>query len=492
MAEPSSVAPLESYRAYLLDRCAEKVAIDSGPDDVYAPSFMTETMIHLIVAAKDTLQCPWSVALVVVGFGIRALSVPIAVGVERQKRRLAAVSPQTDEFQRRIRQATADGRPENLQKVQQEFQEFRKKYGISLIPPNTLFIFFVQMPIFGTVYQAIKALSSNPELFRQFALETPLWLDSLALPDPLSLLPLMCLSVFLTNFQMSKYGELILKDRAKSQITDKRMAMAEPSMLDRYGPWAIRGGACLVAFLARDLPGGLFLYLLIGFIVQLLVTQICRIKRVERFLDLPSLSAGIAFNVARPPASTSLLSPTNNTNSSLLSPTNNTNSSLLSPTNNTNSSLLSPTNNSTGSTSSSPSRVRLLIGGVCDIWERFNGLVERLHAKRAERAARKYAQVVGASVVTAEEQRRRTKQFMDNRYRKDRVEDDEIGLLKEQLKYVSGLNEQELLTDKEKLSEVRRQFEMLNLKTVEKQKETAGKTQIGEKPYSVRRKKFDF
>eukprot|EP00921_Rhytidocystis_pertsovi_P014357 GHVQ01023293.1.p1 GENE.GHVQ01023293.1~~GHVQ01023293.1.p1 ORF type:complete len:366 (+),score=29.30 GHVQ01023293.1:115-1212(+) len=267
-------SPDDSYASFLVARCSEQALLNGKLDDfAYDPSWATDAVIQVLLYCTGTFGLSWSAAIMVVGVCIRALMLPILIGVERQKRRLAAVSPQINTIKEEIQQARSQSNTKKVADAQKRFTNIQKKYGVSLMSKAQIANIGIQLPLLATFYNGLNTVATFPEKFSTYAMESPLWVDSLALPDPCTVMPFFCWGLFITNYELCKATELLLRDRARAHMTDKgsnrgklygrvsqRLClcvgaqMPAPSFTDMYLPWIIRCGSLIIAFIARDWP----------------------------------------------------------------------------------------------------------------------------------------------------------------------------------------------------------------------------------------------
>eukprot|EP00921_Rhytidocystis_pertsovi_P014361 GHVQ01023297.1.p1 GENE.GHVQ01023297.1~~GHVQ01023297.1.p1 ORF type:complete len:268 (+),score=18.17 GHVQ01023297.1:115-918(+) len=115
-------SPDDSYASFLVARCSEQALLNGKLDDfAYDPSWATDAVIQVLLYCTGTFGLSWSAAIMVVGVCIRALMLPILIGVERQKRRLAAVSPQINTIKEEIQQARSQSNTKKVADAQKRF-----------------------------------------------------------------------------------------------------------------------------------------------------------------------------------------------------------------------------------------------------------------------------------------------------------------------------------------------------------------------------------
>ncbi|CDJ48513.1 hypothetical protein, conserved [Eimeria brunetti] len=138
--------------------------------------------IDWILALKLTLGVPWSIALPAAGCLLRLLTLPIAVDSERDRRQRQLVDPQFSRLKDKMKAAYEAGNTAEYERLRLETKSFLKKHGIGVLPVS-----FLQMLLLGIAISlstpAIRSMAREPMDHKGFALEQPIGLQSLALPD---------------------------------------------------------------------------------------------------------------------------------------------------------------------------------------------------------------------------------------------------------------------------------------------------------------------
>lgn len=81
----------------------------------------------------------------------------------------------------------------------------------------------LSIPLFITASLSIRNFSFRPWDFPSFALDSPLHLDSLALADPLAILPVCTVGILLTQIEI--FGTLDGADNSKSRKEEESEAI---------------------------------------------------------------------------------------------------------------------------------------------------------------------------------------------------------------------------------------------------------------------------
>ena len=169
-------------------------ATDRGGLDEYHPWLLTDLMQNTISFVHEVLptELGWLGAVAVSAIGIRALIFPLCLSSIREGRLKSTLLPQYSEMLRDMSEmktpsSTNPKDSEKLQSLQKKYIAFTSKYG-NVALKGTL-ASGIQIPMIMTGIVACNGIAMNPNLFPSVALESPLWLTSVSLPDPLYILP---------------------------------------------------------------------------------------------------------------------------------------------------------------------------------------------------------------------------------------------------------------------------------------------------------------
>lgn len=275
--------PSGSFSHNLLVRCQEKAAAVSGttPDGPYEPWLPTDLMQTLLVDVHDWAGCSWSLSIFVAVLCIRLVTLPVSVAAIKGSREKALINPQFDEIHAR-QQALKDS-PEQLAKVNKEMQEFTQKHGRLWVLKGTWNLLLFQMPLYITSFTAMRGFASRPDLFPGFAMEGPLWLDSLALADPYCVMPVLTAGIMLTNVEL--FGSI---DTEVQMMTQTKATPAKgKSTMQKYQKWIFRGSAVMFVPFTMNFPAATFLFMSTNMASASIQNRILRLPALERFLEIP-------------------------------------------------------------------------------------------------------------------------------------------------------------------------------------------------------------
>jgi len=275
--------PIGSPAHAVLDQ-AIAIAEDAGYSltEQYAPYLPIDIMQTFVMLIIENTGLTWTSGIVLSAFMIRLLTLPVSIRSIRSAREKSKHMPEFNAVMKRLQEATQAKDDRAVKKAQEQQQKFNEKHGTFFPLKGSLFIITVQMPVFVTAFQAMRGFAFHPTMFSSYAMEAPLWLDSLALADPYAGLPILLSCVMLTNIQL--FGGMDAGGM-ESQPADAGAAMA--ATMQKYMPYFMRGAALCFIPLTWNMPAGVFVYLLTSSSFALAQNVVLRQPEVEQLLSLP-------------------------------------------------------------------------------------------------------------------------------------------------------------------------------------------------------------
>ncbi|GAW79622.1 mitochondrial inner membrane protein OXA [Plasmodium gonderi] len=289
--EVDNTENLPPYTHFIIEKC--KLNTKHDVDD-YESSWYVELVYELLNCTKIMFDCSWMTSIVGTTLFMRIIILPLTVSAERDRRKQKILNPLIKELTNKLKSNAQDGNVKRALEFKKKILNIRNTHGISLIPKSIILMACFQTPLFFIFYFSMKKMASYPEIFKEFTFESPLWLDSLSLPDPYYILPFLSSLLLLSNNELTALIDKTLSNsKLKYTYTDEsdfQKKMKEISLI------AMRLFYISSLFFFKSMPSGLLLYLITNTFFQLLTTQICKLKIVERFLDLPPLySRGLSM-----------------------------------------------------------------------------------------------------------------------------------------------------------------------------------------------------
>ncbi|ANQ06782.1 Inner membrane protein oxa1-2 [Plasmodium coatneyi] len=279
------------YTHFIIEKCKANMQQDV---DNYESSWYVELVYELLNCTKIMFDCSWMTSIVATTSFMRMIILPLTVSAERDRRKQKILNPLIKELTNKLKSNAQDGNIKMALEFKKKILNIRNTHGISLIPKSIILMAFFQTPLFFIFYFSMKKMASYPEVFKEFTFESPLWLDSLSLPDPYYILPLLSSLLLLSNNELTALIDKALSNSKSSSLPGDESEFQKK--MKQVSKLAMRLFYISSLFFFKSMPSGLLIYLITNTFFQLLTTQICKIKVVERFLDLPPLySRGLSF-----------------------------------------------------------------------------------------------------------------------------------------------------------------------------------------------------
>lgn len=274
--------PKDSPSSHLLERCLEAaVARGVDVDAPYEPWLPVDLMQTLLLDVHEALGCSWFSSIIIAVIGIRVISLPVSIAAIRGSREKALIQPKFAALMERQKMATAEGNQEKAGEVSKQLQDFTQKHGRLFMLKGTGNLIFFQVPLYITAWQAMLGFASHPDLFRGFAMEAPLWLDSLALADPYYFYPMLTAAVMLTNAEL--FGSI---DTEASSVSMDGL-QGPQAALEKYRPWIMRGSMVFFLYFTMSMPAGVFVFMSTNLVTASLLNRLLKEPALERLLEVP-------------------------------------------------------------------------------------------------------------------------------------------------------------------------------------------------------------
>lgn len=277
----------------LLQKCSE-AALGRGTDVAaeYHPWLPVDIFQTMLVDIHEYAGCSWMTAIIFTCLGIRLISLPITVSAMRGAREKAILQPEFQELTAKQNALQLEGDQEKTQEIQKKIQAFTQKHGKFFMLRGTGNLLLFQMPLYVTAFAAIRGIANHPDIWRGFAMESPLWLDSLALQDPYYILPVLTGAIMMTNTEL--FGSIDTEAAAASPMgeTSEPAANAGPAAvgqntLQKYQKHFMRGSAIMFIPLTMSFPAGVFVFMSTNMLSSTFQNRLLRNPTMERLLELP-------------------------------------------------------------------------------------------------------------------------------------------------------------------------------------------------------------
>eukprot|EP00929_Paragymnodinium_shiwhaense_P050792 TRINITY_DN25580_c0_g1_i2.p1 TRINITY_DN25580_c0_g1~~TRINITY_DN25580_c0_g1_i2.p1 ORF type:complete len:455 (-),score=109.45 TRINITY_DN25580_c0_g1_i2:55-1419(-) len=274
----------------LLEKCLEGAA-SRGIDvaATYKPWLPVDLMQTLILDVHAAAGCSWIAAIMLTVLGIRVITLPVTIAATRGSREKALITPQFQKINARQQALQQEGNQEKSAKVDKEMQDFLQKHGRFFMLKGTWNLLLFQMPLYITAFATMRGFAGHPQLFPGFAMEAPLWLDSLALADPYGILPCMTACIMLTNTEL--FGSVDTDMAQANPLTQQQEQTNTPvagiNTLGKYQKHIMRAGAIFFIPMTWNFPAGVFVFMSTNMVMATVQNRLLRLSAVERLLELP-------------------------------------------------------------------------------------------------------------------------------------------------------------------------------------------------------------
>lgn len=274
--------------AKLQERCIE-AAVYRGVDvqAAYEPWIPVDLMQTLLINVHEAAGCSWFVAIIFTVIGIRAVTLPVSIAAIRGSREKALIQPKFNALMEKQKALSLEGDQEKVADVNKQLQAFNQKHGKFWMLKGTWNLLLFQMPLYITAFASMRGFAGHPDVFKSFAMESPLWLDSLALPDPYSLLPLFTASIMLTNTEL--FGSIDTEVAAAAPVaaTAASSSVGGTNTFSKYQKWIMRGSSVMFVGLTWNFPAAVFVFMSTNLIVATIQNRTLRLPALERLLEIP-------------------------------------------------------------------------------------------------------------------------------------------------------------------------------------------------------------
>ncbi|CAD2101075.1 preprotein translocase subunit YidC [Plasmodium vinckei petteri] len=274
---------VQPYTDFIFDKCKANINNDLDP---YENSWYFNIVYELLNSTKILLDCSWLVSIIATTTFLRLIILPLTISAERDRRKQKILNPVIKEFTNKLKTHAQSGNIKKALEYKTKILNIRNTHGISLVPKSIILMIFMQTPLFFIFYFSMKKIASYPEIFKEFTFESPLWLDSLSLPDPYCILPILSSLLLLSNHELTALIDKHIANNNPNKYDDESEFQKNIKKISKI---AMRGFYISSALFFKSMPSGLFIYFITNTFFQLFVTQVCKIKIVENFLDLPPL-----------------------------------------------------------------------------------------------------------------------------------------------------------------------------------------------------------
>ena len=232
----------------------------------YDPSLPVDTFQRAVTSIHDNFGCEWPVALLSLAAIFRTVTFPLyASSMLKGKRRAEAAKDLTD-LRDMAKEAVLLRDQDLVRDIDREYKHRMQGYGLSGNPLQGFgYLFAAQIPWVTTMLFALRGMSTQPDLFPSFALDSKfLWCESLALPDPYGILPLVSSTAIVLSSK--RYNNRSPQDASSGRSLSVRDEV--------YVKYAIHGACFTFLPFAMQLPAGILIFFIFNTVFNRLATPL--------------------------------------------------------------------------------------------------------------------------------------------------------------------------------------------------------------------------
>ncbi|XP_002169136.2 mitochondrial inner membrane protein OXA1L isoform X1 [Hydra vulgaris] len=216
--------------------------------------------IHLSVGL------PWWGTIIATTVAFRALVFPLMIKGQANTARLAAVKPELEKLQEKLREAANYHNPNIRAQASIELQDFFKKHNCN--PLKSIISPLVQLPLFISFFIAIRKMCNLPVE----SLQTGgiLWFSDLSAADPYMIFPIACAFTMLLTIEFG----------AEASVSNSQMVVMKN---------VFRGMSVLMVPLTYNFPVAIFLYWMTSNVLSLVQVMVLKVPGVMTFFNIPKV-----------------------------------------------------------------------------------------------------------------------------------------------------------------------------------------------------------
>eukprot|EP00812_Abedinium_dasypus_P003059 NODE_1375_length_1162_cov_158.635050.p1 GENE.NODE_1375_length_1162_cov_158.635050~~NODE_1375_length_1162_cov_158.635050.p1 ORF type:complete len:363 (-),score=93.57 NODE_1375_length_1162_cov_158.635050:57-1004(-) len=137
------------------------------------------------------------------------------------------------------------------------------------------------MPLYMSAMLSMRGLATHPNLFPSFSMESPLWLDSLALPDQTCAMPVLMAALMLTNLEV--FGSI----DTQLPAMDGQAAGLNIPISRKYQRWLMRGGTLVSIPMLWNFSSATFVFMMTNMVTASVLNRTLDLQAVSRFFEIP-------------------------------------------------------------------------------------------------------------------------------------------------------------------------------------------------------------
>jgi YidC/Oxa1 family membrane protein insertase len=287
----------------VLDAAAQKSHIDLTKLD-YTPFLPVDFMQNLVLTFEQFLPFGgWPVAIAGAAVVARLIIAPIQIWSVKKSKENKNVMVEMADINKQLKKASTKGDTKMTGILQEKYNTIIAKHG-RFFAFKGMVGTFIPIPMFMTTFATMRGFADHPTVFTNFALSDPLWLNSLALPDPYFVLPAISAGLFLTNLELTgrmDTGASTASSLAKSmKVGDSQIGdyLSEETMnkIKKYGLRSVVVGSL---YFTTAFPAACFFFFIPNTVLAIVQNRLLKRQEVQRYLGLLPESLALEKGVSK-------------------------------------------------------------------------------------------------------------------------------------------------------------------------------------------------
>ncbi|GIX65059.1 mitochondrial inner membrane protein OXA1, putative [Babesia caballi] len=245
-----------------------------------------EYMRDTLVALHDATGLSWAATITALTLFLKLCFVPVWAMGERARRNNAHLMPIAAELQEKLRVAQKTGNVKLAMEIQRALyrqmmrKTFLKGAALQVLAAGT------QGITFAWVYGGLKMFAIEPRYCPGFVLENPIWLESLALPDPYYVFSATLWLLMTLVYELNR--RTAERMRRSSGVVSETVQEQEARQAKMK--YFTRGAIAMFAYFSSSMTSGTFFYLIPSFLFQTVLRYVSQGGVVAKVLRLPTPS----------------------------------------------------------------------------------------------------------------------------------------------------------------------------------------------------------
>ncbi|EDO05841.1 putative cytochrome oxidase biogenesis protein 1-1 (OXA1) [Babesia bovis T2Bo] len=242
-----------------------------------------EFMRDVLTNIHESTGLSWATTITLLTLTMKVAFIPLWAMGERARRNNAHLVPIATELQERLAEARKEGNVKKSMEIQRIMykqmlrKSFLKSAGLQILAAGT------QGLTFAWVYGGLKMFAIEPRICPDFVMESPLWLKSLALPDPYYIFPATLYALMMSIYEMNR----VTAERMRKSSGKESNAMREQEERQVKMKYFTRAALGMFALFSCSMTSSTFFYLIPSFMFQTILRYLTQGGPAAKALRLP-------------------------------------------------------------------------------------------------------------------------------------------------------------------------------------------------------------